>query len=83
MKCVLWAALLWLGCSSERPPLQPPISDEEPVFDHSTFADAGLERAVRLALGQPQGGLDSEELSGLRTLDAGGYGITAIEGLGG
>ena len=81
MRYALCAALLWLGCSSERPPLQPPLSDEELVFDHSTFADAGLERAVRLALGQPQGGLDSEELSGLRTLDAGGYGITGIEGI--
>ena len=81
MRCVLWAALLWLGCSGERPPLQPPISDEEPIFDHSTFADARLERAVRQALRQPQGGLESEELSGLRTLDAGGYGIADVEGI--
>ncbi|MCY3667796.1 MAG: leucine-rich repeat domain-containing protein, partial [Gemmatimonadetes bacterium] len=81
MRCALWAALLWLGCASERPPLQPPISDEEPVFDHSTFPDAGLERAVRQVLGQPQGDLESEELSRLRALDAGGYGITDLEGI--
>ena len=81
MRCVLWAALLWLGCSSERPPLQFSPSEEEPVFDHSTFADAGLERAVRQALRQSRGALDSEELSGLQTLDAGGYGIANIEGI--
>ena len=81
MRCVLWTALLWLGCSSERPPFQPPISDEEPIFDHSIFADARLERAVRQALRQPQGGLASEELSGLQTLDAGGYEIANIEGI--
>ncbi|MEE3260107.1 MAG: hypothetical protein VX293_12950, partial [Candidatus Latescibacterota bacterium] len=68
MRYVLCAALLWLGCGDERPPLQAIGEGGEMVFDHDTFADAGFEKAVRQALGQPQGVLAEEALVGLEQL---------------
>ena len=42
MRFFLAVVLLWLGCGVERPPLQVAAVDDEPVFAHDTFADAGF-----------------------------------------
>ena len=82
MKYLLCLLLLWcLGCGEERPPLQSVGTDDEVVFAHDTFADAGFERAVRQALAQPEGALTAAALAGLQKLDAGGYDIVDVQGV--
>ena len=81
MRYVLCAALLWLGGGDERPPLQAIGEGGEMVFDHDTFADVGFEKAVRQALGQPQGVLAEEALVGLEQLEAGDYAIADLQGI--
>jgi hypothetical protein len=46
-----------------------------------TFADYGLESAVRVALAQPTGDLDEADVSRVTTLVASGKGICDLEGL--
>ena len=82
MRYLLGLLLLWcLGCGDERPPLQSVGGDDEVVFAHDTFVDAGFERAVRQALAQPEGALAAPALAGLQKLDAGGYEIVDVQGL--
>ena len=71
MRLLLCAALLWTGCGGERPPLRPVDAGEETDFAHDTFAAAGLERAVRRALAQPQGPLDDREVNWAAVLSMG------------
>ena len=46
-----------------------------------SFADPGLEGAVRAALGHPQGLLTEFDLLALKDLDASNLGIRSLEGL--
>ena len=69
---------LWLaGCSYDGGVVDLPA--EDPDVEHSVFVDAGLETAVRVALGRQTGTLPAEELASLTTLSAGGAGIEGHE----
>ncbi|MDP6701360.1 MAG: leucine-rich repeat domain-containing protein, partial [Candidatus Latescibacteria bacterium] len=81
MRFLLCAALMWTGCGGERPPLRPVDAGEETDFAHDTFAAAGLERAVRRALAQPQGPLDDAALGGLQYLEATDRAIADLRGI--
>ena len=82
MRCWLYTLLLCLGCGHERPPLMAVGGHGETVFAHDTFFDAAFERAVREALGRPDGELTDAALAGLQMLDAGGYEIADVRGIG-
>ena len=60
MALVLCAVIWLVGCG-ERKEMPLSTANEETV-DHTLFADAGLEVAVRAALGQPRGNLTASLL---------------------
>ena len=73
-------AICLVGCAQRDVPLQP--SPEEGVlFDHTTFADSALERAVRDQLGQERGALSAEALESITRLDLSERGVTLLEGI--
>lgn len=79
---ILVLALVFAGCGDEGGP----VSSEEGGEDASQqegvhFADAGLEKAVREALGKPAGALTGAELLSLTQLSAQGRGVGDITGL--
>ena len=75
------AALLW-GCGSDAP-VPPPatVSGPDDLIAHTTFADRGLERAIRLALDRPRGPLADADLQALDTLDASQQTIADLAGI--
>jgi internalin A len=78
---LLCAALLW-GCGSDAPvPPPAPVSGLDDLIDHTTFADQGLERAVRLALATPRGPLVEADLLSLEALDASQQAIDNLSGI--
>ena len=81
MRFLLCVVLLWTGCGGERPPLRPVDAGEETNLAHDTFADAGLEHAVRRALAQPQGPLVDTALGGLLRLEAIDQAIADLRGI--
>ena len=62
--------LLW-GCAADEAPLAGTAVDPDVLFEHSTFADAALERVIREVLDRPRGTLSETELGSVETLDAG------------
>ena len=76
-------ACVWgvTSCSDRSiPPLDPTIPVDG-VTDHTEFADAGLERAVRQALDQPRGELTPSTLGQLQGLDASDHGVVDLDGI--
>ncbi len=79
---LLLAALLW-GCGTDQTAPPPaPISSLGDLVEHTTFADEGLERAVRFALNQPRGPLTDDVLDDIDTLDASQHAIGDLSGIG-
>ena len=75
---ILVATLVRGGCGERaRMPLEAPGV----TVDHTVFADAGLEAAVRAAVGQPRGVFAAAALAELTALDATERGISDLAGI--
>ena len=72
--------LLW-GCAADEAPLAGTAVDPDVLFEHSTFADAALERVIREVLDRPRGTLSETELGSVKTLDAGRLDIGDLDGI--
>lgn len=81
MKLWFIFALLFLLTACQDAPIPPTATDPTSLVDHTTFADLGLELAVRSALAKPRGELAADELLSLETLDASQRGIRSLEGI--
>ena len=77
---LLLLPLLW-GCAADEAPLAGTPVDPAVLFEHSTFADAALEREIRTFLDRPRGELTTAELGAIETLDAGRKGIADLNGI--
>ncbi|MBT4502847.1 MAG: hypothetical protein HOC74_34255 [Gemmatimonadetes bacterium] len=78
----IWT-VLHTGCDGESGEKPLAAENDPPVAtaDTLTFADAGLEEAVRAALGQPEGPLTREDGLSLTQLDASQRGIIDLTGI--
>ena len=80
---LLAAAALGSGCGMSGTLDSGDESDTpDSIFQRSLLADPGLESAMRTALNQPQGLLDTAAFLSLRELDAAGLGIRNLQGIG-
>ncbi|MEE2727896.1 MAG: leucine-rich repeat domain-containing protein [Candidatus Latescibacterota bacterium] len=79
-KTFLLYAILLAGCTARDVPLQPG-PEEDVLFDHTLFADAALERAVRQHAGQERGVLSSEVLASVARLDLSQRGVVELAGI--
>lgn len=79
----LWLIAILMVCGCGGPERRPTGEDSTPVktVDHTEFADAGLEEAVRRNTGKLHGPLE-EGLAEIEELQAGGLGIADLEGIG-
>ncbi|MFT5088400.1 MAG: Leucine-rich repeat (LRR) protein, partial [Planctomycetota bacterium] len=81
MKTRLIIPLLFFAFACQDAPTPPTATDVTILIDHTTFADQGLEKAVRAALEKPRGELALDELLALETLDASQRDIQTLEGI--
>lgn len=79
IRLLLYGVLL-AACTTREVPLQPG-PEEEVLFDHTTFVDAALERAVRLHTGQERGALSPEVLASIGSLDLSERGVAELTGI--
>ena len=70
-----------LSACNKSAPVASTTEPVEVIYDHTTFADAGLERAVRQSLAQPRGELNVDQFSTLVELRATSMAISALVGI--